>query len=387
VTKPVLIIGASGRVGRALTRVLLKTTPVNLRLASRNPKTADKLCQGGPWLSAGRLQPFVCDASDQESLERAMLGVSVTIVCSATRDQIEKIARAALRQNCDLIDIHSSPTQWNEARAFRQHFIQTGRTWITEAGCRPGLPGVLLKWTKQHLDMIDSAKISVACSLKHSLGPCSGLDFLKEASKGRKAAFREGRWKEGAQVGMETITEDFGEGFGRRLCTPCHLPELVQVSTDMEYLHETGFYVAEGPWALDKLAAPLAMMLSRAHRSLAKPAASLLRRATQWVPETGVGIVTLLNAKGTARGEAAELKLRLRHVDSSEFTALCVACCLDQWSTGTLPKGVYMMAEIVKPELFLADLFLHGADAQLVTKGIHHEISLSTLTPYSYLSV
>lgn len=246
-TKPVLIIGASGRVGRALTRVLLKTTPVNLRLASRNLKTAEMLCHGGPWPSAGRKEPFVCDASDQESIERAMLGVSVAIVCSATRDQIDKIARAALRQNCDLIDIHASPTQWNEVKAFRQHFIQTGRTWITEAGCRPGLPGVLLRWTKQHIDMIDSAKISAACSLKHSLGPCSGLDFLKEASKTRKSAYHEGRWKEGRQVGKEAITEDFGEGFGQRLCTPCHLPELVQVSSDMEYLHETGFYVAQGP--------------------------------------------------------------------------------------------------------------------------------------------
>ncbi len=386
-TKPVLIIGASGRVGRALTRVLLKTTPVNLRLASRNIKTAEQLCSAGPWLSAGRLQPFVCDASDQESIERAMLGVSVAIICSATRDQIDKIARAALRQNCDLIDIHSSPTQWNEAKAFRQHFSQTGRTWITEAGCRPGLPGVLLRWCQDHLDIIDSARISAACSLKHALGPCSGLDFLKEASSMRKAAYKEGRWKEGSALNMDAIVEDFGEGFGARSCAPYHLPELVRVSADMEFLHETGFYVAQGPWALEKLAAPLAARLSQAHGSLAKPAANLLRSASQWVREPGVGIVMVLNAKGTARGEKAELRLRLRHVDVIDFTALCVACCLDQWSTGTLPKGVYMMAEVVKPELFLADLFLHGADAQLVTKGIHHEISLSTLTPYSYLSV
>lgn len=186
---------------------------------------------------------------------------------------------------------------------------------------------------------------------------------------------------------MDTITEDFGEGFGRRLCVPCQLPELKQVSTDMEFLDETGFYVAEGPWALDKLAAPLAVRLSQTHQSFARPAATLLRSASQWVPETGVGLVTVLNAKGTSRGEKAELKLRLRHVDSCEFTALCVACCLDQWSTGTLSKGVYMMAEIMDPEQFLSDLFLHGADAQLQAKGIHHEISLSTLTPYSYLSV
>lgn len=316
-----------------------------------------------------------------------MLGVSVAIICSATRDQIEKIARAALRQGCDLIDIHASPTQWNEAKAFRQHFIQTGRSWITEAGCRPGLPGILLRWTKQHLDIIDSAKISAACSLKHTLGPCSGLDYLQEMSRTKKSTFKEGRWKEGGQEASEPYIEDFGEGFGKRVCSPCHLPELVQVSTDMEYLHETGFYLAQGPWALDKLAAPLAAKLSRTHRLLAKPAANLLRNASHWVREPGVGIVMVLNAKGTARGEPAELKLRLRHVDTSEFAALCVACCLDQWSTGTLPKGVYMMAEVVKPDLFLADLFLHGADAQLVTKGIHHEISLSTLTPYSYLSV
>lgn len=386
-TKPVLIIGASGRVGQALTRVLLKTTPVNLRLASRNLKTAERLCHGGPWPSAGRLQPFVCDASDQESLERAMLGVSMTIVCSATRDQIEKIARAALRQGCDLIDIHASPSQWKEAQAFRQHFIQMGRCWITEAGCRPGLPGVLLRWTKQHLDTIHTARISAACSLKHTLGPCSGIDYLMEMSRARKAAPKEGRKKGGPSINYEAIKEDFGDGFGERLCAPCRLPELVQVSTDMDFLDETGFYVAEGPWALDHFAAPLAAKLSQAHRSLAKPAANFLRAASHWIPEPGVGVVMIVNAKGTARGESAELKLRLRHVDTSEFTAMCVACCLDQWSTGTLPKGVSMMAEAVNPQLFLSDLFLHGADAKLAAKGIHHEISLSTLTPYSYLSI
>ncbi len=377
VSKPILILGAGGIVGHSLCQILLRSTAAPLRLASRSLKRSEGLCSaitgGQAW---SRIQPVKCDASDRASLEKAMAGAALVVVCSATRDNVALIAEAALACDCDLLDIHWSPTQWSEARRFHNKFLQKGLVWITEGGCHPGLPGALIRWAALHLESVDSAKVSAAFSFKDASGPGSCVEFAKEVLGMKLSHMAEGEWEDIKISQAKPVKFNFGEGYGEKKCYPFHLPEVVQASQEVKELKEAGFYIAEGPWYLDKLAIPVAGLMTKLNIRLARPAGSLLKKAANLAPAKGEGAVFLLEAAGRSGGKDARLRLRLRHRDPSFFTALCVSSCICQWTAGTLPKGVQMMAMCVEPSRFIAEILSHGGESEITTQGLDHAIDL-----------
>lgn len=370
-SKPILVLGASGIVGRALSQVLLKSTAVPLRLASRSLKSSEALCaslSGGKTWS--RVHPAKCDVTDRAALERAMEGVATVIVCSATRARIGGIAEAALSSGCELIDIHFSPTLWPEARRYHKKFEEKGLSWITEGGCHPGLPGAMVRWAAEHLDAVESVRVAAAFSFKDAVGPGSCVEFAREIPEMRMGTLEDGEWNEMSMTRPKATKVDFGGERGMRKCYPFHLHEFVQAVKGEGDIKHASFCIAAGPWLLDQVAMPIAGLLTKKNPKLARPAGNLLRRVANLTSSKADASQFLLEAKGRQEGKEASLRLSIGHRDPAWLTSLCVSSCLHQMTHGGLAKGVHMMALAVEPRLFISEIVAHGGAHELTSTGI-----------------
>lgn len=370
-SKPILVLGASGIVGRALSQVLLKSTAVPLRLASRSLKTSEGLCaslSGGKTWS--RVLPAKCDVTDRAAMEKAMEGVSTVVVCSATRSRIGGIAEAALSSGCELIDIHWSPTLWPEARRYHKRFEEKGLSWITEGGCHPGLPGALVRWAGEHLDSMERVRVSAAFSFKNAIGPGSCVEFAREIFQMRMGVLEEGEWNEMSMTRPKATKVDFGGERGVRKCYPFHLHEFVQAVKELGGVRHASFCIAEGPWLLDQVAMPIAGLMTRKNERLARPAGGLLRRVANLTSSKADASQFLLEANGRRGGKEASLRLSIAHRDPAWLTSLCVSSCLHQMTHGGLEKGVHMMALAVEPRLFVSEIAAHGGVFEITSAGI-----------------
>lgn len=370
-SKPILVLGASGIVGRALSQVLLKSTAVPLRLASRSLKSSEELCaslSGGKTWS--RVHPAKCDVTDRAALERAMDGVSTVIVCSATRSRIGGIAEAALSCGCEMVDIHYSPTLWPEARRYHKKFEEKGLSWITEGGCHPGLPGAMVRWAAEHLDAVESVRVAAAFSFKDAVGPGSCVEFAREIPEMRMGTLEEGEWNEMPMTRPKATKVDFGGERGKRKCYPFHLHEFVQAVKDEGTIKQASFCIAQGPWLLDQVAIPIAGLMTKKNPRLARPAGGLLRRVANLTSTKADASEFLLEAKGRHEGRDASLRLSIGHRDPAWLTSLCVSSCLHQMTHGGLEKGVHMMAMAVEPKLYVSEIVAHGGSFELTSSGI-----------------
>jgi len=309
-------------------------------------------------------------------MEKAMDGASTVIVCSATRSRIMGIAEAALSSGCELIDIHWSPTLWPEARRYHKKFEEKGLSWITEGGCHPGLPGALVRWAADHLDDLETVRVSAAISFKNAAGPVSSIEFAREISQVRMGVVEEGEWNEMSMSRPKATKVDFGEPLGVKKCYPFHLHEIIQAARDLGGVKQASFCIAQGPWLLDMVAMPIAGLMTSKIPRLARPAGALLRRMANLTSSKTNGAQFLLEASGQEEGKEASLRLSIGHRDPAWLTSLCVSSCLHQMTHGGLEKGVQMMALAVEPRLFISEIVAHGGDFELTSSGIQPQPSV-----------
>ena len=102
----VFVLGGYGGAGSSISHLLLQETDCDIVVAGRHKAKALALSERLNAKFPARATGIFADASQSESLKSALQGVNLIISASTSLDYVEVVAKAALQENIDYLDIH-----------------------------------------------------------------------------------------------------------------------------------------------------------------------------------------------------------------------------------------------------------------------------------------
>ncbi|MEE9464608.1 MAG: saccharopine dehydrogenase NADP-binding domain-containing protein [Candidatus Neomarinimicrobiota bacterium] len=355
----IFILGGYGSAGRLIAQYLLEYTEVELTVAGRN---AERAAQAAGKLNrqcgSDRVTAVKVDARDQAGLTHALVGHDLLVVASSTAQFAREVAGAALAAGVDYLDIQYSTRRLEVLESLADEIASAGRVFITEGGFHPGVPAALVRYAAQKLPGLRRAV--VGCALRvdwssYQVGEDTAMEFAQELSDYRALVYRDGMWRKAPLWSTSVMLKmDFGDPFGRLYAAPMLLEEMRALPDLIPSLQETGFYITGFNWFADYLIMPLALGAIKLFPRLAlRPMGRFLFWGLRRFSRPPYGVVLQMDARGDSSG----LRVRVSHEDGYVLTAVPTVACLRQYLDGTIAKpGLYLMAQVVEPERFLADM-------------------------------
>ncbi len=357
------ILGGYGYTGKSLVRLLLEHTDARLIIAGRNPQRARAMAQ--EWnqqFAGGRVCGVYADASCAHSLWEAFEGVDLLVVAAPVARHTETVARAALRIDCDYLDIVFSARKLRTLHALTEDIVRAGRTFITDAGYHPGLPALLVRYAASLLDNVEAANVFSVINPQGGFPLTGSLqEFVQELSRLQCVAYRDGQWHRATGLGLSEMRQaDFGFGFGMRSCVPMMLEEMRTLPQMFPALRETAFYVAGFNWFVDWIVMPLLFLGGRtAPRWTRQPLAYLLHWGTRLYANPPYGAVIKMEACGWNGCERQRLSVQLYHPDPYILTA--TAAGILQYLRGRARKpGLWFAGHLYDPNEAIEDMQAMG---------------------------
>ncbi len=365
--KTIFILGGYGETGRRLAALLMAHTDVALVLAGRRPERAEALAATLNHAHPGdRVRAARADAADGPGLRGALAGADLVLVASSTSAHAGTVARAALDASCDYLDVQISADKLAALRALEGEIAAAGRHFITDGGFHPGMPAAMVRYAAAHFDRLERAHVASVIQIDWNqlrLGRETLDEFVGEFRGYKAHSYRDGRWQGPPwRHWLWPPRFDFGPPFGRRYGFPMFLEEMRALPEQIPGLQETGFSVGGFNWFVDWVMSPLFLAgLWLAPRRSARPLGRLMGWALRTFSRPPYGVVLQLEAAGWRGNHRHEAVLALSQADGYEATAIPVVACLLQWLDGTLaPPGLWLQAQAVEPQRFLADLVRLG---------------------------
>jgi saccharopine dehydrogenase-like NADP-dependent oxidoreductase len=362
-TNEVVILGGYGYTGRTLAPLLLQHSTVSLKLAGRN---LDAACREAARLNGlfpgERVKGIRADASDASSLRAVFRGARAVAVCSSTPQHALQVARAALDEGLDYIDIQLSPRKLKDLAGLRPDIEKAGRCFVTDGGFHPGLAAFMVKLLAPKFDAMEKARVASLLKNEEGLPYTGGVDELMEMFRDYSAdVLAGGHWTHLTLMQMKPYRADFGV-FGRRDCYPMHLEELKGLPALVPSLQDCGFYVAGWNWFSDVIVTPLILAgLWLFPKSSVRPLGRLLSWSTRHFNSPPYGVLLKCFAEGKKNGQPLKMGICLSHPDAYVFTAAPVAACLLQMlERGSGGAGLHFQALWPEPERMLKDLMAMG---------------------------
>lgn len=361
--KTFLILGGYGNTGRLISRLLLQETDVRLVIAGRNIERAKTTAAGFNRDFPGeRAAPAYADASDIASLRSVFQGVDLVVVASSTVKYTRQVAKTALEENLDYLDVLFSTKKVAVLKSMSTEIEIACRCFITDGGFHPGLPAALVRYAALGFDRLEKARVgSVIKQDWKSLAVDSTTvdELLEELNDFQMVFYKGGQWKKASLVSTaDYLKMDFGRQFGKQWCAPMFLEEMRLLPNLYPSLQETGFFVGGFNWFVDWFLMPLALVaLKISPRRALRPMGKLLLWGLNTFSKPPYATMLKVEASGLKDGVARSRQVTLYHPDGYVFTAVPVVACLLQYLDGSFRKpGLWMQAQIVDPTRLMRDM-------------------------------
>jgi len=362
----ILILGAAGQTGRALTPLLLTHTDARLILAGRNGPALARaaVAANAPDRVSTRLADGTAPAAE---LAPALAGAELVVIAAPLTRRVPEIVRAAAAAGADTLDIQCSPEKAAALRALDAELASAGRTAITDGGFHPGLPAVLARAVEDRFTVVRSARIgSVIQEDWRALRvrPETAREFAELLVGIEPAHFVDGRWVRESMTSSDALARfDFGPPFGKRRCFAMGLDEMRIWAAGRPGLVAAGFYVGGFNPIVDYALVPLLLVGHRvAPERSTGPLARLLLGGLRAFARPPYGTLLRLEAEGERDGQPHHVVLSVFRHDSYGLTAMTIAATIRQWADGSARgPGVRLQALVVQPRRFLEDLERFGA--------------------------
>lgn len=363
----ILILGGSGYTGRLLAGHLLERTGAGIVLAARRQDRLQALADElngrfGP----GRVSTVQADATEPESLRRALHGATLILVAAPTTAQAGTVVRAALEAGVDYLDVQLGAQKLALLQSLAGEIQASGRCFITEAGFHPGLPAALVRCAAARLESVESAVTAGYLNMGRSLPYSEAVDELMQAFEEYQAqVFKDGAWTKPGAFDMRRI--DFEGDIGKRRCYSMFFEELRPLPGMYPGLRETGFYMAETHWFSDNVLTLLVMAgLKLFGKRAYRPLGRLMWWGMQNLPRPPHRVELLARTTGLKDGRPASVLVRVAHPDGYELTAIPVVAALMQVLDGSARKpGLWMMGHLVDPLRLLDDMQAMGVQVSI----------------------
>ncbi len=354
----ILILGGYGYTGKFLAKHLLAQTDVNIIIAGRSLEKAQAFADG---LNDSHVTARRADASDLDSLTRALQNVSLCLVAAPTTHHAETVIRACINARVDYLDVQLSSKKLNALFAARNEIKQAGLCFITEAGFHPGLPAAMIRYAATKLDSIESAVTAGYLNMQN-LPYTEAVDELMEGFLDYQAqVYKKGAWTK--PTDWDSRSFNFGDGIGKRTGYSMFFDELRDIPSMYPTLKETGFYISGSNWFSDLIITPIVFVgLKLAPKRGIRPLGKLMWWA-MGRSKPPYMVILKVEAKGQWNGKQAEAQAQIAHPDGYELTAIPVVAYLLQYLDGTARKaGVHMMGHIAEPVRLFQDMQKMGAE-------------------------
>jgi hypothetical protein len=350
--KTILILGGYGYTGKLLAKHLLAQTDAKVILAGRNIEKAQLFADE---LNSPRVNARQADASNFESLAKALEDVTLCLVAAPTTHHAETVIRACITAHADYLDVQFSSNKLKALYAVKEEVEATGLCFITEAGYHPGLPAALIRYATSKLDETESALTAGYLNMKNIPYSEAVNELMESFIDYQAQVFKNSAWTKPNSWDMRSF--NFGEDLGKRTCYSMFFEELRDIPNLIPSIKETGFYISGSNWFTDLFITPLVFAgLKLAPRHGLRPLGKLM----WW----GMGkskppyvVALMVEAKGKLEGIPAQVHARVAHSDGYELTAIPVVAYLKQYLDGTARKsGVHMMGHIADPARLFNDM-------------------------------
>lgn len=354
----ILILGGYGLTGRLLARHLLEETQAEIVLAGRSLEKAQRLAVDlSAEFGVGRLTATRLDASDRQSLEKALPGTDLLLVAAPTTQCTETVAVTALDCGVDYLDVQLGEQKIAVLKALGQEIERRGRCFVSEAGFHPGLPSAMVRLAAKHLDRLDGAITAGYLNMGRGLPYSEAVDELMQAFRDYNAqTYKNGQWT--SKSSYQTRLVDFGAEIGQRKCFSMFFEELRTLPELYPTLHETGFYISSSHWIVDWVLTPLAMAgLKIAPQHGLRPMGKLVWWGMQNLPGPPFLVMLKVEASGERDGQPACFGASVSHPDGYELTAIPVVAFLLQYLDGSACQpGLWWMGHLAEPVRLFADM-------------------------------
>ncbi|UCD37208.1 MAG: saccharopine dehydrogenase NADP-binding domain-containing protein [Fidelibacterota bacterium] len=372
IAKSILILGGYGNAGLAIARLCLEYTDARLTLAGRSQsKAVEAAAQLNAQYEGFRVAGLQADASKEEDLKRALVGVDLLVVASSTSPYVQQIASATLESGVDYLDIQFSTAKVKVLQSRADEIKEAGRCFITDGGFHPGIPAALVRYAGDNIPNLERAMVGAVLKIDwgaYDIGASTAEEFVTEFRDYQAEVFRKGRWKKASMLRMKNFPKiDFGEPFGRVPTAPMMLEEMRCLPDMIPTLRDTAFYVAGFNWLVDWVLFPAGILAMRlgpkvAHRAVGDAVFWGWKKFTK----PPYGIVLQLQARGTEHDRSKVLRVRLAHQDGYFLTAAPTVACIRQYLEGVAMRpGLHFMAHIVDPALMLKDIESMGVEVAI----------------------
>lgn len=365
--KRILIIGGYGGVGRALCRSLLRHQDCTLTIAGRSSEKA------GKWKRAlrqefdgGDVEAIALDATDPDALRMALLEIDLAIVAATIPEEMERVARAALATQTDLMDILVRSDVIDRLAPFAVEAREHGLRFITQCGFHPGLIAPAMRYASPWFDRYQQAAVFMAMDPVFER-PESTHEVLYETMGSRSRVLKDGKWQQASY--RDAIEAEFPVYFGKRTCYPLNMEETHGLEQELSLEHAGVYAAGFGPY-VDNFIFPLSMLLGRISKPLSQKICGWLffrhiRKSSLQVPR----VEFLLKAEGIKQRSSREICLQITATDGFELTAQCVVACYQQYLNGKIGPGLHLMGKVVDELRLFHYLMQMGVEVSLTLDG------------------
>ncbi|TVR69498.1 MAG: KR domain-containing protein [Spirochaetaceae bacterium] len=353
----ILILGGTGNTGRLIAQHLLAQSKADITIAARHldkaQAFADRLNQQ---YSSHRAQAIHVDASQNDSLRLAFTDQTMVVVAAPTTAYADGVIRTALEVGVDYLDVQLCAQKLAVLQSSTDEIERAGRCFITEAGFHPGLPSALVRYAAANLDTIESAVTLGYLNMGKHLPYTEAVDEVVENFREYNGqVFKSGQWTK--PNSYEVRTCDFGGDIGRKRCCAMFFEELRPLPHMFPSLRETGFYISEIHWILDRVIMPITWAWLKVAPNAVRPVGKFLWWGMGTFHKRPYRVELQVQAAGIRDGRPVTVQATVAHPDGYELTAIPVVAALLQYLDSSARRpGLWMMGHLVDSPRLMKDM-------------------------------